>query len=120
MKSGSIAFSDNFRDTYRGLRQFPNGRLEINITDNETQNYDIDLSGIMDTGETISSATFTEDGASVTDTIVINAQDINLKLSNATATGNAYLLFTLSNGNIKQVNLYINVPNVTSTFRDYR
>ena len=119
MKNGTVLYQDNFRTAYRGVRQFDNGRIEISLTDKETKNFDFDFTRIMDSAETITSAPFTSDTSQVDGTPVIDGKIVNLTLTNAAASGRAYLLLTLSNGNIKQVELFINVNN-EPIFRDYK
>lgn len=89
--------------TQRGATVLKNVRSEsgyplLYMEVGETRKVTLNLSSLLETGETVSSATVVADG--VTAAIATSSPNITLTLSGASAWGEATVTITLSNGEI--------------------
>lgn len=106
-----IGWTERGPAVYRNVRKDRTGDPLILLDDSETTTLVLDLTGYIDTGETIS--TCTADTASCACTPTVTSSTISLALSGATSYSDGYaaLTITLSSGEVILHKLRIRRPN---------
>jgi hypothetical protein len=117
-----IAYTPNGIKVLRNVRKDETGEPLILVDEDETKTVTIDLTAYLDTGETISSVTTTDEN--VTATATLTSPTIALALSGATShdDGSVTLTITLSSGEIMRQTIRVRRPNrfgMETYVRDY-
>ncbi len=93
-----VGYTSRGATVFRNVRRDREGYPLVLLEEGETKKVTLDLAGLLESGETLSSAAVTTEG--VTASISTSGSASTLTLSGGTAWGAAVVTFTLSSGEI--------------------
>lgn len=96
-----ILLRPNQRRVCRGISfNSAKSRYELDMQEGETLKVRVDATGILDTGESVSSITATADGLTIGSALASNVATLTLSALNGYGQGDVKLTLTLSTGEI--------------------
>ena len=111
MARRKIGYSPRGPAVYRNVRRSFDGQIQVLLDEDEIDDLELDFTGFLEAGETISSVTVTPEGVAVTSTL--STPKITLNLSEATqvdSTGKVVAIITLSSGEIWRETIRVRRP----------
>ena len=96
-----ILLRPNQRRVCRGLSfNAAKSRYELDMQEGETLKVRVDATGILDSGQSVSSITATADGLSISSALASNVATLTLSALNGYGQGDVKLTMTLSTGEV--------------------
>jgi hypothetical protein len=118
----SIGYTPNGARVYRNVRMAETGEPLILVDEGEVKSVVLNLTAYLDTGETISSVTTTDENVTATTTLTTPTISVALSAATSTSDGSVTLVITLSSGEIIRQTLRVRRPNrygLETYVRDY-
>jgi len=94
-----VGFTTRGPTVFRNVRKAQSGEILVTLDENEAKDLQLDFTGYLETGETVSSATVEPEG--VTATVATTSPNVTLTLSEATKydlSGKIETIVTFSSG----------------------
>ncbi len=115
MARQAVIFSSKGPTTFRNVRRNPAQEVVIQVNEGEAKTLALDLTDLLESGETISSATVANQGIAAT--IALATPIATVTITSADHDGTSIVTMTLSSGEIAVTNL--RAKNSTVNSRDY-